>query len=113
MNKASKLKKEDYTAATWSDFEVELENPDDSLTTKRINFYKNIGCEILDFEYFFANEANILKMNLMYKPLASKEPQNIFGDVEDIFNNGFNCATKEIALKKMIELNNIGEKTNI
>ena len=104
---------EHYKDKSGAYFEVELENPADSLTTKRINFYQNIGCEVLDFVYFFANETNILRMNLMYKPLANKVPKNIFADVEDIFNNGFNCATKEIALKKMIELNNIGEKTNI
>lgn len=86
-------------------FEVELENPEDSLTTKRINFYKKIGCEILDLAYFYPNEENVLQMNLMYKSLAEKKPKNIIQDIKATFDNIFECSAKEKAFQKIIEVN--------
>lgn len=86
-------------------FEVELENSDEPLTAKRINFYKKLGCKILDLTYFYPNEENILQMNLMYKPLMKNSPQNVIQDIKTTFDNIFECSAKEIAMKKIIEEN--------
>lgn len=55
-------------------FEVEPENPEIIQTVKRLKFYKKIGCEILDFEYYFPNDIRELKMKLLYKSFDKKVP---------------------------------------
>ncbi|MGN0005660.1 MAG: GNAT family N-acetyltransferase [Candidatus Gastranaerophilaceae bacterium] len=96
---------EHYKNKSGAYFEVELENPDEPLTTKRINFYKKIGCEILDLAYFYPNEENILQMNLMYKPLGEKIPKNVIQDIKDTFDNVFECSAKEEAFQKILKIN--------
>ena len=88
-------------------FEVELENPDEPLTTKRIEFYKNVGCKILDFKYFYPNENSILQMNLMYKALSENEPNDIIGDIKSTFDTIFVCEAKEEAFNNILNANNI------
>lgn len=53
--------------------EVEKENPNDKNTTRRIKFYKNLGAELLDINYFYPNNYGNLPMDLYYMPLANPE----------------------------------------
>lgn len=94
-----------YTDKSGIYFEVELENPKKPITQKRIKFYKNIGCKKLNFKYFYPNEANIQQMNLMYKPLSQKSPNNIIRDIKDTFDNIFECSAKTTAFQKILEAN--------
>lgn len=55
-------------------FEVEPENSENIQTVKRMNFYKKLGCAILDFEYYFPNDIRELKMELLYKSFDGKLP---------------------------------------
>lgn len=62
-------------------FEVEPEDFTNIQTVKRMKFYKNLGCEILDFKYYFPNDIKELKLELLYKPFDGKIP-----DKEEILN---------------------------
>lgn len=55
-------------------FEVEPENPRIIQTLKRMNFYKKLGCETLDFEYYFPNDIRELNLKLLYKSFDGKIP---------------------------------------
>ena len=55
-------------------FEVEPENSDIIQTIKRMNFYKKLGCEILDFEYYFPNDIRELNLKLLYKSFDGNIP---------------------------------------
>ena len=52
-------------------FEVEKEDKKDINTTKRLNFYKRLGCFDSNIKYFLPNEIyNDYEMKLLYKPLS-------------------------------------------
>lgn len=53
--------------------EVEKENPNDPNTTRRINFYKNLGAKLLDIDYYYPNNYGNLPMDLYYMPFANSE----------------------------------------
>lgn len=55
-------------------FEVEPKDFNNIQTIKRLNFYKKLGCETLDFEYYFPNNIKELRLELLYKSFDGKIP---------------------------------------
>lgn len=86
-------------------FEVEKENPADTNTTRRLNFYKKLGCLATEFKYFFPNDIKHLEMNLLYKELGKKTPEKkqIFQDITGVFqslHSNVKCCESLIKLMK-------------
>ena len=91
-------------------FEVEKENIDDINTSRRINFYKNLGCTELDFVYYFPNDIRLLEMNLFYRSFSEHIPSRaeIYNDVEEVFSTLHSSviSSREL-LHRIYEENNI------
>lgn len=54
-------------------FEVEQVDFKNEYTLKRQDFYKKLGCEKLDYKYFFPNNYKELEMDLFYKKLSNNK----------------------------------------
>lgn len=89
-------------------FEVEPEDCERLQTIKRMNFYKKLGCEILDFKYYFPNDVRELKMELLYKSFDGKLPDKneIKKQIEFVFETlHFDVKNKNATLQ-LINLKN-------
>ena len=89
-------------------FEVEPEDCERLQTIKRMNFYKKLGCEILDFKYYFPNDVKELKMELLYKSFDGKLPDKneIKKQIEFVFETlHFDVKNKNATLE-LINLKN-------
>lgn len=68
-------------------FEVEKENIEDINTSRRINFYKNLGCTELEFVYYFPNDIKLVGMSLFYRSFSKNIPskEEVYNAVEEVF----------------------------
>lgn len=90
-------------------FEVEPEDSTNILTIKRMKFYKNLGCEILDFKYYFPNDIKELKLELLYKSFDGKMPskKEILNEITLVFETLHSNVTSKDSTFKMIKTLNI------
>lgn len=90
-------------------FEIEEINESDIQTTRRQNFYKQLGCKKLDFEYYFPSYPKLLPMDLFYLPLNAPEvptKHEIMAQIEEIFATlHFKSKSKDKCLKRMKKIN--------
>lgn len=65
---------------------LEVEKPDEDVpnTIRRIKFYKNLGAEKLDYNYFYPAKDKPFPMDLYYLPYT-KMPLKIENDIKEIF----------------------------
>lgn len=89
-------------------FEVEQENHENLQTIKRMNFYKRLGCENLNFNYYYPNDIKKLKMELLFKPLKEDLPNKneILNQISFVFDSLHSNVKSKNETLELIKTNN-------
>lgn len=75
---------------TYNGIYLEVEKPDetDIKTIRRINFYRTLGAEKLNIEYYYPNKSGCIPMDLYFLPISEKKiPFNVTNNIVRIVFN--------------------------